>query len=64
MLGRMGQASPPPRWREIITEGTKPRPVTAETAYHYRLLATIGCWMSTLSGAGTISDHHPDCGAG
>ncbi len=38
MPGRMGQASPPPRWREIITEGTKPRPVTAETAYHYRLL--------------------------
>ena len=35
--GRMGQTSPPPRRRELITEGTKPRPVTAETAYRCRL---------------------------
>ena len=74
--GRMGATAPPPERRELITEGTKPRPVTAETAYRCRLWekGTLiyedpwGCYEVTgfLGGLTAAVEHtddelDPDC---
>lgn len=72
----MGATSPPPERRELITMGTRPRPVTAETAYRCRLWEKgtlihedpFGCYEVTvifdgLVGAVEHADDEldPDC---